>query len=178
LQSAHPAATWTLRRNVNVGFGIGLLLLGIVGGASYWSIRAFHNAQLARKDQYDERDLLARVLTRLTDAETGQRGFLLTGDPEYLEPYVAALGAVDSEIEQLRAIGQDNPTARPKIARLDSLVAAKLAELKETLRTPRRQRRYVTNVLASGRVFFPTAPVSVRSPNCWERRRTSQTNAI
>ena len=46
---------------------------------------------------------LARVLSLLQDAETGQRGYLLTGNPAYLEPFASATAEIDKVIEKLGA---------------------------------------------------------------------------
>jgi PAS domain S-box-containing protein len=78
--------------------------------------------------------LLERTLSKLKDAETGQRGYLLTGADSYLEPYRAALATVGGDLVRLRALTADNPDQRERIARLESRWAAKLAELQETIR--------------------------------------------
>src|SRR4051812_46756488 len=54
----------------------------------------------------DHRDAIYhadRLLSTVKDAETGQRGFVITGDESYLEPYEAALRQIEGEIDQLQA---------------------------------------------------------------------------
>ncbi len=74
-----------------------------------------------------------RVLARLTDAETGQRGYLLTGRGDYLQPYLAAERDATTALDSLRPLfaGRTN-----QLARLDTLTALstkKFAELDSTI---------------------------------------------
>jgi PAS domain S-box-containing protein len=69
----------------------------------------------------------------LTDAETGQRGFLYTGDPKYLAPYDLAAQQVDAHIQQLVELTRDNPRQRERIALLRNLAHDKLQELALTI---------------------------------------------
>jgi CHASE3 domain sensor protein len=53
--------------------------------------------------------LTADVLLTLVDAETGQRGFIITGKDDFLQPYNAALGRLDERLAKLKDKTQDNP---------------------------------------------------------------------
>jgi YD repeat-containing protein len=72
------------------------------------------------------------VLTDLLDAETGQRGFLLTGQPSYLEPYHRAVGALPVDLRRLSVAAVDLPQAGGDVGRLGALAARKLEELSRT----------------------------------------------
>jgi PAS domain S-box-containing protein len=76
---------------------------------------------------------LQRTESLLADAETGQRGYLLTGDQQYLEPYTSASGEIDSHLENLRRLTSDNPTQQQNTAQLMSLTHQKLDELALTI---------------------------------------------
>jgi PAS domain S-box-containing protein len=69
----------------------------------------------------------------LKDAETGQRGFLYTGKPEYLAPYRFASTQIDSHLQVLAALVGDNPRQQTQVADLRVLVHQKLAEVEETI---------------------------------------------
>ena len=73
------------------------------------------------------------LLSRLKDAETGQRGFIITGKEEFLEPYNASFDASITQLADLRRLTADNPTHQQRLAALTPLVAAKLANLKENI---------------------------------------------
>jgi PAS domain S-box-containing protein len=74
------------------------------------------------------------LLTSLVDAETGQRGFLLTGEDRYLEPYRKALADMPATFDNLtRAAGTGRQDQTERIERLKPLVKDKLDELNETI---------------------------------------------
>ena len=77
-----------------------------------------------------------RLLSSLDDAETGQRGFLLTGNEGYLEPYTVAQGTLPSQLSTLHDLTTD-PEQRARIAEIEPLVRDKLNELAETIRLQR-----------------------------------------
>ena len=67
------------------------------------------------------------------DAETGQRGYLLTGDPGYLDPYSAAVQQLPSALQALGDMTADNPDQVQNVQQLKELTASKLAELRNTV---------------------------------------------
>jgi PAS domain S-box-containing protein len=79
------------------------------------------------------------LLSAVKDAETGQRGFVITGDDQYLDPYNSAVAALPSELSQLRALSANRPTVRPRIDALEVLVREKLEELNDTILLRRKQ---------------------------------------
>ncbi|WP_438479558.1 response regulator [Oleiharenicola lentus] len=80
---------------------------------------------------------LGEILLLATDAETGQRGFLLTGEAQYLEPYTLALGKIDAQVEQLERLVADNPEQSGRVPVIQRHLAAKRAELAETIEVRR-----------------------------------------
>ncbi len=62
-----------------------------------------------------------KLLSTYQDAETGQRGYLLTGDPDYLEPYNAARQRAAPQFQALRRLTADNPVQRARTAQLHVL---------------------------------------------------------
>lgn len=61
------------------------------------------------------------VLILAVDAETGQRGFLLTGRPEYLEPYTASMEGLPEHLDELTELTAGDPDLAPRVERLHSL---------------------------------------------------------
>jgi CHASE3 domain sensor protein len=82
---------------------------------------------------------IEQVLSYVKDAETGQRGFVLTGNPEYREVYDRAVSALPSELNNLRALVADEADLRIRVATLNSLISEKLSELKETVGLRQKQ---------------------------------------
>lgn len=62
----------------------------------------------------------------VTDAETAQRGYLLTGRSDYLAPYREAVSGHQAHLERLLALTADNPAQRPRLQRMGKIVAEKL----------------------------------------------------
>ncbi len=69
----------------------------------------------------------------LKDAETGQRGYLYTGKPDYLAPYHLAFGQIDSHLDNLAVQIGDNPGQQTQASHLRVLIHQKLAELAQTI---------------------------------------------
>lgn len=76
---------------------------------------------------------LDQTLSTLKDAETGQRGYLITGSEGYLAPYTAAVGDVEQERKRLRALVAEDPVQGRLLPVLEASIAAKLGELEETV---------------------------------------------
>jgi len=78
---------------------------------------------------------LHEVLALIVDAETSQRGYLLTSQPEYLDPYRTALPKIEDRFNRLRALGTEYASAEQsdRISRFNNLIGKKLAELEATL---------------------------------------------
>jgi PAS domain S-box-containing protein len=83
--------------------------------------------------------VLETTISDLRDAETGQRGFLLTGDPAYLEPYQLGTRRFGTHLETLRAATADNAAQQRRIAALRELGTAKIAVMADLIRVRREQ---------------------------------------
>lgn len=91
-------------------------------------------ASLARIDEYTkQRNAVNKLLQHVLDAETGSRGYLLTGDPRYLEPYNAAVAEISQTLDSLRA-GTTTPEDATTLAQLTRNVQRKLAEMDVSVR--------------------------------------------
>jgi PAS domain S-box-containing protein len=80
---------------------------------------------------------LQRLLATAVDAETGQRGFIITGREAYLEPYDRARAEIAAALAQVHALTASDPVQQDDIERLRSLTELKLAELAEAIRLRR-----------------------------------------
>jgi signal transduction histidine kinase len=86
-------------------------------------------------DDYSRtRSALNRLLVHVLDAETGSRGYLLTGDPRYLEPYNAAVAEIGHNLDSLRSIYTPNADEFNTLAQLTRNVQRKLAEMDLSVR--------------------------------------------
>jgi diguanylate cyclase (GGDEF)-like protein/PAS domain S-box-containing protein len=78
---------------------------------------------------------IADALSTLKDAETGQRGFLITGDDAFLVPYRKALDAIPQQLRELRNVVASNPEQARSAAEIARLADEKLSELASTIAT-------------------------------------------
>lgn len=79
------------------------------------------------------------LMSTAQDAETGQRGYLLTGDVRYLAPYEAAVSAATARIDEVGVLTRNNLNQQTHVAQLRQHVDAKLSELAETIRLRRTE---------------------------------------
>jgi len=86
---------------------------------------------------FDAQRNLRRVMGSLTDAETGQRGFLLTSREAYLAPFDRALKLLPSRMQDLRSTIEDDPVQRRQSDELAHLIKVKVDELGQTVRYAR-----------------------------------------
>ncbi|MFL5256418.1 MAG: CHASE3 domain-containing protein [Rhodopila sp.] len=92
------------------------------------------NADLTLADRAQEGQCAAgTVLSTLVDAETGQRGYLLTDNPAYLEPFNTTRGRLDADLAGLDGMLATFPEWAAPVGRIRSLAAEKLAELQRTI---------------------------------------------
>ena len=77
--------------------------------------------------------LLSDYVSQLKDAETGQRGYLLTGEQSYLEPYRTAVTAIHRHDLALTRLAAADPVLEPRITHLQAESGAKLRELSDTI---------------------------------------------
>jgi CHASE3 domain sensor protein len=77
---------------------------------------------------------LSQIESLLKDAETGQRGFLYTGQPIYLRPYNVALTQIEPHLRNLSQLTADNPHQQASISQLRGLTQEKFSELAQTIR--------------------------------------------
>jgi len=120
-------------RTVDVAFGAAIALLVAMSLLLYQAHRHTRRASEWTRHGLDALNQTEALLRHMVDAETGQRGYLLTGDPSYLEPYDNARAAIPSAIDSLRRITAEDAEQQARVAELDSLIAAKLEELAATI---------------------------------------------
>ncbi|HEX2869970.1 MAG TPA: CHASE3 domain-containing protein [Polyangiaceae bacterium] len=142
---------WTFGRKLALGFAIAILTILIIGVSGH---RA--NSDLIESDRWvthteEVRAALAQVMSGMKDAETGQRGYLLTGDERFLEPYHAALAEVEKHLASVRRLTGDNPQQQQRLAALAPLIAERLRVMAEVVEV--RRRDGLEAVVKTSRLF-------------------------
>ena len=131
--------SWTFGVKITLGFAVSLLMLLAIGTVGYVSIAKLWNDTHKVRRSYVMIVALSELTSVIKDAETGQRGYLLTGVDAYLEPYRTADASIPNLIKQLRDLTADSPNQQRRLAQASSLIEAKMAELKQTIDLRRTQ---------------------------------------
>jgi CHASE3 domain sensor protein len=84
----------------------------------YWNIRRLAETRDLVLRSSEKLRAANQLLSALQDAETGQRGFLLTGDRPYLEPYVRSTSVIDSRYQKLQQLVAQDPAQQKSVAAL------------------------------------------------------------
>ena len=131
---------WKMDRRLALwGFVVAAAILVFVGLDSYLHTVRVDEAADARKRSYEAELKLDEVVALLVDAETGQRGYLLTGDDAYLEPYREAIKNLDQVMGQLKDLTAGNPNQQKQLQTLEPLIERKLAELQMSIDLRRKE---------------------------------------
>jgi signal transduction histidine kinase len=119
---------------------LALLMLVVIGGVGAWrAARSAAEGDALVDHTHQVIEATSGVFQELADAETGQRGYLITGRDAYLQPFEHAAPQVTNSITLLQALIADNPTQQANLRRLRSLTDNKLAELQSTIDLRRTQ---------------------------------------
>src|ERR1044072_5406884 len=106
------------KRNLLIGFSVSMIVLLVSTVASYISI----NNLLRSSDLVTHTNNviihLKEIHTALIDAETGQRGYLLTGEKEFLDPYMDARVRAFAALDNVKKLTQDNLRQSEKLPAL------------------------------------------------------------
>ncbi len=111
----------------------------------FTGIVAYRNLQTLRENNqkivhsHEVIIALDQLLSSVQDAETGQRGFVLTNNERYLDPYNTALATIPLRLDEIAQLTNDNPAQQARIESLKTHVGAKLTELKQTIDLRRTQ---------------------------------------
>lgn len=115
----------TISNKVRVALGLVTLIFCAIGLLSIFTIRSFHQTSDQVLHTQEVRTALADALGAIKDAQTGERGFVITGDPQFLEPYHLAGVRWQDLLVRTRTLMADNPQQQSRLDEIERLVAAK-----------------------------------------------------
>ncbi len=128
-----PLSSITFVRATVIAILVGLAALVAIVGTTLWLVgetRDYFDTVTSARLQ---RSALVDLRGLLQDAETGQRGYLLTGDDAYLKPYEAAESKIAAQLDDVHARLLGNPVQEASSDRLSRIVTAKFAEMRKTI---------------------------------------------
>ncbi len=115
-----------MNRRITLGFVIVVVLIASGFIISFYSYIQNGKDTGRVKHTYEVTGALEKVLSLVKDVETGGRGYVLTGDTTYLEPYREALKLLPGQMKQLHLLLADNRRQAQRVYTLEKLVQAKI----------------------------------------------------
>lgn len=112
---------------------VSMLLVLTAAAASLFLVRTVDNQLVDIGNTYEVRRQARELMLAVVDAETGQRGYLLTHDPAYLDPYNRAVASIDSTYKELLRLVEGNQSQRIRLDQIEPSLEAKRAEMAQTI---------------------------------------------
>ena len=134
------------------GYGVAIVLIGIVGSASYQAITRLVAVSEEERHTQEVLSQLELVLELAEQLESGERGYIITGEESYLGPYEDGLARIDNAEATLRALTSDDGSLQVRLDRLDTLIdvekteAAAMIELRRTEGFAAAQEEMLTGI--------------------------------
>jgi methyl-accepting chemotaxis protein len=115
----------TVGRKIAAGFAAVFAVLLVISGVSYRATNGLIETSRWVDHTYEVRDHIALVRTLLDEVESAGRGYVITGEEDFLEPYRAAIRPLDEAMAALRELTMDNTRQQRRLDTLEGLVKAK-----------------------------------------------------
>lgn len=157
------------KTNLLTGFGISLFLLVMSSVASYYSI-----TNLIKSAGWVEHTNVViltseEIISSMKDGETGQRGYLLAKDLDFLQPYVGAYDRAMSAFKKVKALTDDNLVQQRNCDTLEGFINKRFAVLDESIESIRAGRNWDTAKLKMGQKYMESARLMIKSIQNIER---------
>jgi signal transduction histidine kinase/DNA-binding response OmpR family regulator/CHASE3 domain sensor protein len=161
---------------------LSLMVVFAISAAAYsWRInRQLAGDYAAATHAYAVADQVEAVMNRVTDGETGERGYLITGREDYLEPYHTFTSTIDHLYADLAALTASDPVQRRQVALLQPLLLARKNELQSIIDLRRTSGLDIARTSASfdlGKSLHDQIRVVVSELNANEARIIALRNA-
>nr|WP_068891540.1 response regulator [Pedobacter panaciterrae] len=124
----------SFKQQVLTGFAVSLLFVLVSAITSYFSIGKLNQDTKWQSHTYDVINLTKDVEFQVLNSETSIRGFVLSGNRQYLEPYNANASKILHTVAELKKLTSDNTEQQIRIDSLNQYAQAKIDEMKEVLR--------------------------------------------
>jgi len=169
-----------LKRNLLIGFSASLIILLISSTASYISIRNLLKSSEWVDHTNDVILELNEMKVGLLDAETGQRGFLLTGENDFLDPYTNARARVLAAHERLKSLTSDNQAQQKSLEDFQKIIDERFKYLDKSIELKKQNQPIVVKNLLEGKQFMDRIRTIIRTMEQREKQllaeRTEEMN--
>ncbi|MBN3905644.1 MAG: response regulator [Nostoc sp. NMS1] len=118
---------------IGVSFVLSLATLTTIGLISYQSTNDLIETSRKETHTYQVLSQLEDLNLQLTNAETGQRGYIITGEQRYLEPYNAAIELLNQRVKELQRLTADNLNQQNRLDILQPLLTERMVVMKDVI---------------------------------------------
>ena len=124
---------WTIGAKMVGGYAAAVVIFVIVGLISYKSINKLTETNYWVTYTYKVISEVEDVYANMLDIQRGERGYVLTGKEDYLEPYYNGIKKIDEDLKEVRKLFQHNPGQQKKLDALEPLIGQERALLKQVI---------------------------------------------
>ncbi len=172
----------SFKSNLRLGLGLSLLLLIFSSLASYVAIKNLIASADQVKHSNEVINGVDNIISTLKDAETGQRGYLLTGNRVFLEPYNGAKQQSNVFFNNVKVQTKDNPFQQKKLNELRTIIDSRLSIIDETIAIKKNGGNVDLSALIDGKYYMDNARRIIKEMQGEERRlldiRTADLNSL
>jgi PAS domain S-box-containing protein len=171
-----PQAEAALGWRVTSGFAVAVLLTGLLGFFSWQNARqVVEDADWVSHTQQVMTRLEA-ALRHLLDVETGGRGFALTGERQFLEPYESGRAAIVQDLQSLRLLLEDNPDQSRRLQVLEEQARTKIEDVQDIVTASQVTGGATVAMFERGKRIMDTVRITVAQMEATERSLLEQRN--
>jgi signal transduction histidine kinase/DNA-binding response OmpR family regulator/CHASE3 domain sensor protein len=168
----------SLTRNLVIGFGFSLLLLLGSSLASYLSIHNLLQSSKWVTHTYKVISELENIIAPVREAETAQRGFIISDDPAYLEPFHGAFQESLNALERVQNLTTDNSDEQQRCENLRVFINKRFSKLEALIDAKKNNNLINTNDLQAGKEYMDSIRVTILLMKNTETELLSQRIAL
>jgi len=128
---------WTFGRKLSMGFALSFALLLLIGTLAYRGVDLLTQTSYQVARTHAALTHVEALMSLMKDAETSQRGYLLSGEDPYLEPYRQAVANLPRQLAELRPLIRDNPGQQARLNQATAMIEGLMQLHKERIETRR-----------------------------------------
>lgn len=105
---------------------VAAIVVAINAWAGFRAIQSLHDSEYWVAHTWQVIDQVESIMSSAKDAETGNRGYLITGDPQYLEPYTTARNELPQKLDHFASLSSDNPSQLRRLTEMRAVLEQRL----------------------------------------------------
>lgn len=125
----------SIGKKIGMGYAVALFFLIVISVSSAWSIQQLNNSERLVYHTVDVLRTISDVTFEIRNLQSSVRGYGLTGDRRFLDPYYSSISVIDSEMAKLKELTSDNPLQQQHLEQMAHLIAKFLDREKRSIDT-------------------------------------------